>query len=68
MREQESLRLACFELPHDTMDVLDEVARDQPVVSITLRNGASDVCSHTLNAEGARALFNWLGVWLHTPK
>ena len=66
MSTPEDMQLTCFELPHDLMDVRKDMAKSHPVVSITLRNGTADMCSHTLDAERARALFNWLGVWLHT--
>lgn len=67
MADMKPLELNCFEMRSDTMSVETDQARGEPVVYMRMRN-SGESCSTSLNTESARALFNWLGVWLLTPR
>lgn len=62
----EPLSLMCFEIEGDTLHIQPDYAKNCPVVSLTMRNHRDQEYAHTLDADDARTLFNWLGVWLHT--
>lgn len=64
----EVLKLTCFELPCDAIVVRCDTARGTSLVYMQIENTDEVSASISLDAERARVLFNWLGVWLHTPK
>lgn len=71
MSEREKLTLHCAELSCDTLNVragtAQRASNPLPVVYVYIDETDSR-CSASLDETSARALFNWLGVWLATPK
>ncbi len=70
MAALERFELECFEMPCDVLAVWDDTVRknavDHPVVTLRIKQGTDEPSIACLDAERARTLFNWLGVWLHT--
>ena len=68
MSEQERLELRCHARRDDKMSVEVDSVSGTPVAYFRVKEdgGVTQTCA--LKEADARALFNWLGVWLHTPR
>lgn len=62
------LVLTCAAARSDTMTVDDDTIREGVRVAYVIVTEAGEGSARAaLDEERARALFNWLGVWLHQP-
>lgn len=61
----EDLIVPCAHTPADSLRAVNEPAFSTGRVAITV-NDHGVTANTLLDEAGARALFNWLGVWLHT--
>lgn len=68
MSEQEKLELRCHARSDDQMSVEVDTVMADPVVYFKVKENDGTLQTCALKEADARALFNWLGVWLHTPR
>ncbi len=61
----DDLKIQCSHTPADSLSATNEPSYNTPSVNVTVSDHGQR-CHAVLDAQGARALFNWLGTWLVT--